>query len=80
VLMIVSLGLPLTASDWAIGGVAAVALVLARFVAKLAGTTALGSFSGPLTAGWLHSEYGHWAAALIHPLYLLAGSVLLAWV
>jgi len=34
----------------------------------------------PLTAGWLHSEYGHWAAALIHPLYLLAGSVLLAWV
>ncbi|AYB50142.1 cation:proton antiporter [Ralstonia solanacearum] len=34
----------------------------------------------PLTAGWLHSEYGHWGAALLHPLYLLAGSVLMAWV
>lgn len=46
VVMIVSLGLPLGASDWMIGGVAAVVLVLARFVAKLAGTAALGSFSG----------------------------------
>jgi len=46
VVMIVSLGLPLSASDWMIGGAAAVALVLARFVAKLAGTAALGSFSG----------------------------------
>jgi hypothetical protein len=45
VVMIVSLGLPLSASDWMIGGAAAVALVLARFVAKLAGTEALGSFS-----------------------------------
>lgn len=44
--MIVSLGLPLKASDWVIGGVAAVALVLSRFIAKLAATTALGSFSG----------------------------------
>jgi Kef-type K+ transport system membrane component KefB len=38
--------LPLKASDWVIGGVAAVALVLSRFIAKLAATTALGSFTG----------------------------------
>jgi hypothetical protein len=46
VVMIVSLGLPLKMSDWAIGGTAAVTLVLARRIAKLAGTMALGPLSG----------------------------------
>ncbi|MDR2240595.1 MAG: cation:proton antiporter [Zoogloeaceae bacterium] len=46
VVMIVSLGLPLQASDWAIGGAAAAALVLARRAAKLAGALALGPLSG----------------------------------
>lgn len=46
VVMIVSLGLPLQVSDWAIGGAAAVTLVLVRRVAKLAGTVALGPLSG----------------------------------
>ncbi|WP_454723761.1 MULTISPECIES: cation:proton antiporter [Cupriavidus] len=46
IVMVVSLGLPLTAHDWAIGGGAAVALVLLRHLAKLAGVASLGSFSG----------------------------------
>jgi hypothetical protein len=46
VVMIVSLGLPLQLSDWAIGGMAALALVLVRRVAKLAGALALGPLSG----------------------------------
>lgn len=46
IVMVVSLGLPLTINDWAIGGVAAIVLVLLRHLAKLAGVMALGSFSG----------------------------------
>lgn len=46
VVMVVSLGLPLTARDWAIGGVAAVVLVAMRHLAKLASVAALGPFSG----------------------------------
>lgn len=46
VVMVVSLGLPLTARDWAIGGLAAVVLVLMRHLAKLASVAALGPFSG----------------------------------
>lgn len=46
VVMIVSLGLPLQVSDWVVGGVAALVLVLVRRVAKLAGTMALGPLSG----------------------------------
>jgi hypothetical protein len=34
----------------------------------------------PLTIGWLQGQYGHWAVALVYPLYLLAGSVVLAWI
>jgi hypothetical protein len=46
VVMIVSLGLPLRGADWLAGGAAAVALVLVRRIAKLAGTVALGPLSG----------------------------------
>lgn len=44
--MVVSLGLPLTVQDWAMGGLAAVVLVLMRHLAKLGGVVSLGSFSG----------------------------------
>jgi len=46
IVMIVSLGLPLTAHDWVVGGAAAVVLVVLRHAAKLAGVVSLGSFSG----------------------------------
>lgn len=46
IVMIVSLGLPLRAHDWLIGGSAAVALVTMRHLAKLVGVVSLGSFSG----------------------------------
>lgn len=46
IVMVVSLGLPLTAHDWAIGGGAACVLVLLRHLAKLVGVVSLGSFSG----------------------------------
>jgi len=46
IVMVVSLGLPLTAHDWVVGGVYAVVLVLLRHLAKLAGVVSLGSFSG----------------------------------
>jgi NhaP-type Na+/H+ and K+/H+ antiporter len=46
VVMVVSLGLPLTARDWAIGGLAAVVLVTVRHLAKLASVASLGPFSG----------------------------------
>ncbi|CAG2132842.1 hypothetical protein LMG31506_01100 [Cupriavidus yeoncheonensis] len=46
IVMVVSLGLPLTAHDWVVGGVYAVVLVLLRHAAKLAGVVSLGSFSG----------------------------------
>ncbi|MGE8364363.1 cation:proton antiporter [Cupriavidus sp.] len=46
IVMVVSLGLPLTAHDWAIGGGAACVLVLLRHFAKLVGVVSLGSFSG----------------------------------
>lgn len=46
IVMVVSLGLPLTAHDWAIGGGAACVLVLLRHIAKLVGVVSLGSFSG----------------------------------
>jgi hypothetical protein len=46
VVMIVSLGLPLHISGWAVGGAAALVLALTRRVAKLAGALALGPLSG----------------------------------
>lgn len=46
IVMVVSLGLPLTAHDWVVGGTLAVALVVFRHVAKLVGVVSLGSFSG----------------------------------
>ena len=46
IVMVVSLGLPLTAHDWAVGGAAAVVLVVLRHAAKLAGVVTMGSFSG----------------------------------
>jgi hypothetical protein len=46
IVMVVSLGLPLTAHDWVIGGTLAIALVVMRHAAKLAGVVSLGSFSG----------------------------------
>lgn len=46
IVMVVSLGLPLTARDWVVGGGFAVALVVLRHLAKFAGTVSLGSFSG----------------------------------
>jgi len=46
IVMVVSLGLPLTAHDWVVGGGFAVVLVVLRHVAKLAGVASLGSFSG----------------------------------
>ncbi|MCY1545013.1 hypothetical protein D9M68_809300 [compost metagenome] len=46
IVMVVSLGLPLTAHDWAVGGVYAIVLVLLRHLAKFAGVVSLGSFSG----------------------------------
>jgi Kef-type K+ transport system membrane component KefB len=46
VVMIVSLGLALPASDWVTGGAAALALALVRRAAKLAGTVILGPLSG----------------------------------
>ncbi len=46
IVMVVSLGLPLTAHDWVVGGSFAVVLVLLRHLAKFASTVSLGSFSG----------------------------------
>ena len=46
IVMVVSLGLPLTSHDWMVGGTAAVVLVVLRQLAKLAGVVSLGSFSG----------------------------------
>ncbi|WP_026035779.1 cation:proton antiporter [Cupriavidus sp. BIS7] len=46
IVMVVSLGLPLTAHDWAIGGMLAITLVVMRHIAKLVGVVSLGSFSG----------------------------------
>ncbi|MDF9428749.1 sodium:proton exchanger [Cupriavidus gilardii] len=46
IVMVVSLGLPLTVRDWSIAGVAAIVLVLLRHLAKLGGVVSLGSFSG----------------------------------
>ncbi|MFX6119328.1 hypothetical protein ABTE85_23955, partial [Acinetobacter baumannii] len=46
IVMVVSLGLPVTVRDWSIAGVAAIVLVLLRHLAKLGGVVSLGSFSG----------------------------------
>ncbi|CAG9174914.1 hypothetical protein LMG32289_03178 [Cupriavidus pampae] len=46
IVMVVSLGLPLTAHDWVVGGMLALVLVVMRHVAKLVGVVSLGSFSG----------------------------------